>query len=50
MVVLVLIMVDLVILVVYTIVEGAMGDLEAERVENKENTSDRVGVSLSSIK
>ncbi len=45
-----LIMVDLVILVVYTIVEGAMGDLEAERVENKENTSDTVGVSLSNAR
>ncbi len=45
LVVLALVMVDLVILVVYTIVEGAMGDLEAERVDNEENTSDTVGVS-----
>ncbi len=45
MVVLALVMVDLVILVVYTIVEGDMGDLEAERVVSEENTSDTVGVS-----
>ncbi len=48
LVVLVLVMVDLVILVVYTAVEGARGNLEAEKVENRENLSDVKGVSLDS--
>ncbi len=42
--VLILVMVDLVILVVYTIVEGAMGGLEAERFEHKEFPNDIKGV------
>ncbi len=46
MVVLVLVMVDLVILVVYTVAEGTRGNLEAERIENRENPSDVKGVSL----
>ncbi len=49
LVVLVLVMVDLVILVEYTAVEGARGNLEAERVENKENSQDVEGVSSISI-
>ena len=40
-----LVMVDLVILVVYTAVEGAMGDLEARKVENEEDPTDTRGVS-----
>ncbi len=45
LVVLVLVMVDLVILVVYTVVEGARGNLEAERIKNRENSQDVEGVS-----
>ncbi len=33
------------ILVIYTAVEGGKGNLEAERVENKENPMDSSGVS-----
>ncbi len=38
-------MVDLVILVEYTAVGWPKGNLEAERVENKENPTDSSGVS-----
>ncbi len=43
--VMVMVLVDLVILVVYTVVEGVMGGLEAERLENEENPMDVKGVS-----
>ncbi len=46
LIVLVLVLVDLVILAVYTAVEGARGNLEAERIENRENPTDTKGVSL----
>ncbi len=38
-------MVDLVILAVYTIVEGARGNLGADKIENTENVRDIRGVS-----
>ena len=44
--VLLLCVVDLIILVVYTAVEGARGNLEAKRVINKENPMEIRGVSL----
>ncbi len=40
-----MVMVDLVILVVYTAVEGARGNLEAEKIENRENPREVKGVS-----
>ncbi len=43
--VLVLGLVDLVILAVYTIVEGIRGNLGAEKIENEENLTDVKGVS-----
>ena len=42
-----LVVVDLVILVVYTMVEGIKGNLGAEKVENRENPIDTKGVSRS---
>ncbi len=44
--VLVLGLVDLVILAVYTIVEGIRGNLGAEKIENEENLTDTKGVSM----
>ena len=44
--VLLLCVVDLIILVVYTAVEGATGNLEAKRVINTENPMEVRGVSL----
>ena len=45
--ILLLVVVDLVILVVYTMVEGIRGNLGAERIENRENPMDTKGVSRS---
>ena len=45
--VLVLVVVDLVILVVYTMVEGIRGNLGAEKIKNRENPMDTKGVSRS---
>ena len=45
MLVLMLVVVDLVILVVYTMVEWIRGNLGAERIENRENPMDTKGVS-----
>ena len=44
-VVVALVVVDLVILLVYTIVEGTMGNLEARRIANRENPTEEIGVS-----
>lgn len=40
-----LVIVDLIILVTYTISQGVLNNLASERVVNKENPEDRVGVS-----
>ena len=45
LVVLVLVIVDLLILAVYTAVEGVKGNLSAHRMLNKENPMDMIGVS-----
>ena len=41
-----LVAVDLVILFIYTLVEGVRGGLEPMRVSNTENPSDKLGVSM----
>ena len=42
----VLVLIDILILVVYTIVEGLRGDLKATLVLNEENSSSEFGVSI----
>ena len=41
-----LVMVDVVILLVYTLVEGLMGSLEPKRTVNAENPSEIIGVGI----
>ena len=41
----VLVLIDILILVVYTIVEGLRGSLKATLVQNEENSSSEIGVS-----
>ena len=43
--VLLLVVIDLIILSTYTAVEGARGNLSAQRVTNRENPEDITGVS-----
>ena len=43
--VLLLVVIDLIVLITYTAVEGARGNLSAKRVPNRENPEDMVGVS-----
>ena len=47
--VLALVVVDVVILLTYTIVEGINGNLEPMKVVNAENPNDIIGVSFSSL-
>ena len=42
----VLVLIDILILVVYTIVEGLSGGLKATLVQNEENSSSEFGVSI----
>lgn len=42
--VLALVVIDIIILATYTISQGVVGNLSAERVLNKENPEDREGV------
>ena len=42
--VLLLVIIDLIILITYTAVEGARGNLSAQRVPNRENSRDVSGV------
>ena len=42
----VLVLIDVLILVVYTIVEGPRGNLNATLVQNEENPSSEIGVSI----
>ncbi len=44
LVVLVLVLIDLVILTIYMMVEGLRGNLEAERIPDRENPMEEVGV------
>ena len=47
--VLLLVSIDLVILVTYTISQGVRHNLTAQRISNKENREDQFGVSLSEL-
>ncbi len=47
LVILLMVVVDLVILGVYTLVEGVKGNLKAERIKNEEDPEDVIGVSQS---
>ncbi len=40
-----MVVIDLVILTIYTVVEGLSGNLEAKRIPDKENSIEEVGVS-----
>ena len=42
--VLLLVVIDLIVLITYTAVEGARGNLSAQRVTNRENPEDIIGV------
>ena len=44
-----LVLIDLLILVVYTVVEGVQGNLEATRISHVENPEEKSGVSSLSI-
>ncbi len=44
--VLFLVIVDLIILLTYTISQGVLNNLGSERVANKENPEDRIGIGL----